>query len=101
MNCEKHESDIRDLKKKVFGNGQRGLDDRMTIIEEKMTVYERDVNNINVNIEVLTRYMTRELTKAEIAEKDGNKKSVHNRWLIGLTISSVLTFLTMILNFVL
>jgi predicted chitinase len=34
MNCEKNASDIRDLKKKVFGNGRKGLDDRMTIIEE-------------------------------------------------------------------
>src|SRR6056297_1343981 len=100
MNCEKHESDIKDLKKKVYGNGQKGLEERVTIMEEIMTTYKRDVTNINANVETLTRYMTEELTKAEIAERQGNKKTVHSRWLIGLTISSVLTFLTMILNFV-
>jgi hypothetical protein len=38
MNCEKNASDIRDLKKKVFGNGRKGLDDRMTIIAGEITI---------------------------------------------------------------
>ena len=99
-----YESEIKELKRIVNGNGRSGLDKRVTEMEVKQKELDKNIEDIHSNTKVLIQFMTQEKTRDKIEKENYNKfrdNKSDRKWLIGLTIMTFLSSMTMVLNLVL
>lgn len=102
--CSK-EKEIERLSKAVYGNGKKGLVELTSNLYERIETIDPIMKEIQSNVQVLLQFQTQIKTKSKEEEKHENEirrlregEIINKRWRIGLTISTVLGMLTIIIS---
>jgi len=98
------QSEVRELKRKVDGNGQKGLERRVNEMEVRQEHLDESIRDIHANTKVLIEFMTQEQTRDEMKNQSYNKnrdQKTDTKWLIGLTLVTFTSLVTTVLSLIL
>jgi hypothetical protein len=102
--CSK-EKELDTIKKLLYGNGKKGLITLTSDLNNKFDNLDKSISHIQSNVDVLVRFQTQIETKEKegaVHEKKIEKlrqdEMVNKRWRIGLTISTILGMLAIIVS---
>lgn len=102
--CNKSE-DITQIKKILFGNGKKGLIALTSDSYAKIDSLHKSIADINANVKVLVQFQTQVETKEQQNAIFDNKLErikqnnvINKRWRIGLSISTILGLLAIVVS---
>lgn len=102
-----HSEDIRQLKGTLYGNGKKGLVTLTSNLFDKVDSLANNIEAVQADVKVLLRFQTQietEKQQHEIKIKEirelKKQESINKRWFMGLTISTILGLVTIIISLI-
>src|SRR6056297_24889 len=97
--------EIERMEKAIYGNGKEGLLTLVSNLYEKYDTMDKNLMDVRTDIKVLLQFQTqveatnqqKQINKKELEKKERDEK-INQRWRIGLTITTILGLLGLLVS---